>query len=53
MNFRDYLNNIKEETTSADIATVDTKLDMSKQNKCKRHRKFNCKICKNLFISVV
>lgn len=46
--FKDFFN---EETTSGDIATVDTKLDLrtpkhlSKGKKCKKHKKINCSIC--------
>lgn len=45
MNFKDFL---KEDTTSADIATVDTKLGQNKVtiNKiCKKHNILNCKEC--------
>lgn len=45
MKFKDFL---KEDTTSADIATVDTKLGQSKEtiNKaCKKHNILNCKEC--------
>lgn len=46
---------IKEETTSADIASVDTKLDLvkrepkhlSKGKRCKKHKELNCEICEN------
>lgn len=42
-------------TTSADIATVDNKLDMvrryekhaNKGKKCKKHKKYNCEICES------
>lgn len=52
-NFRKYLKDIAEETTSGDIATVDTKLDLTqryekhkcKGKKCKAHKKYNCIIC--------
>ena len=50
--FRDYLNtnNLDEETTSADIATVDNKLNISSKSKtvkrpCLIHGKINCKDC--------
>lgn len=45
MKFKDY---IKEETTSGDIATVDTKLNLVKKDtpkKCKKHNIENCKEC--------
>lgn len=48
MSFRKF---IQEETTSADIATVDTKLGMKrnvhdkKGKKCKEHKEVNCEIC--------
>lgn len=56
MNFKEFLKeflkDISEETTSSDIATVDTKLDLSKRpkhllkgKKCKLHKRINCKIC--------
>lgn len=35
MKFKKYLNDLSEETTSGDIATVDTKLDMVKRYKKK------------------
>jgi hypothetical protein len=50
--FKLFLNDIKEETTSADIATVDNKLDMVKRykhtdkgKKCKIHGRKNCQEC--------
>jgi|FLOH01.1.fsa_nt_gi hypothetical protein len=41
---------VQEETTSGDIATVDTKLEMKpikrpKGKKCKIHKRMNCKEC--------
>lgn len=52
MKYRKYLKTLGEETTSADIATVDTKLDMVKRQKhlekgkrCKKHKRLNCEIC--------
>jgi hypothetical protein len=56
MKFKKYLNDLSEETTSADIATVDTKLDMVKRHekhahkgkKCKIHKKYDCEICEDL-----
>jgi hypothetical protein len=53
MKYRKYLKSLEEETTSADIATVDTKLDMvarpqkhlQKGKKCKKHKVLNCEIC--------
>ena len=35
MSFKDFLEELKEETTSGDIATVDTKLDLVKRDKRK------------------
>jgi len=55
--FKSYLKklekDISEETTSADIATVDNKLDMVKRyekkgkkgKKCKAHGRVNCEEC--------
>lgn len=55
MKFKKYLKKLSEETTSADIATVDTKLDMVKRQKhlekgkkCKLHKKLNCQECAEL-----
>lgn len=52
MKFKKYLKGLAEETTSADIATVDTKLDMVKRpkhlekgKKCKKHKVLNCETC--------
>lgn len=53
MKFKKYLKGLAEETTTADIATVDNKLDMVKRyekhsqkgKKCKKHKVFNCTIC--------
>jgi hypothetical protein len=52
MKFKKYLKDLAEETTAADIAPVDTKLDMTRRNKhlekgkkCKQHKKLNCEIC--------
>lgn len=53
MKFKKYLKGLAEETTSADIATVDNKLDMvrryekhaEKGKKCKKHKHVNCPIC--------
>jgi hypothetical protein len=55
MKFKKYLRDLAEETTSADIATVDTKLDMVKRyekhsqkgKKCKKHKTVNCPICES------
>lgn len=50
-NFKEFLGNIGEETTSADIATVSSKLGMvrskhlHKGKKCKIHKTLNCDIC--------
>jgi hypothetical protein len=47
MKFKDFLKQLKEETTSGDIATVDTKLDMVKRSKkCKLHDEYDCEECK-------
>lgn len=56
MKFRKYLKGLAEETTTADIATVDNKLDMvrryekhaQKGKKCKKHKQLNCEICEEL-----
>lgn len=56
MKFGKYLKDLAEETTAADIATVDTKLDLVKRHekhahkgkKCKKHKKFNCEICEEM-----
>lgn len=53
MSFKKYLKDMAEETTAGDIATVSTKLDLSKKHqkhqckgkKCKTHKKINCIIC--------
>ena len=48
MKFKKFLKDIEEQTTSADIATVDTKLDMTKRKKgkkCKKHKQFDCEVC--------
>ena len=52
MSFKNYLKDLQEETTSGDIATVDTKLDMvrrpknlQKGKKCKKHGRVNCLEC--------
>jgi len=51
MGFKKFLDNLREETTSADIATVDTKLDMTRRKKgekgkkCKVHKRPNCQEC--------
>lgn len=55
MKYREYLTFLDEETTSADIATVDTKLDMVRRHekhkhkgkKCKKHKQYNCKVCES------
>jgi len=57
MKFKNYLKQLKEETTSADIATVDTKLDLVKRHekhalkgkKCKRHKRLNCEECEDAY----
>lgn len=55
MKFKKYLKDLAEETTTADIATVDTKLDMvrrqkhlEKGKKCKKHKVLNCEQCEDL-----
>ena len=56
MKFKKYLKTLGEETTSADIATVDTKLDLVKRHekhahkgkKCKKHKKYDCEICQEM-----
>jgi hypothetical protein len=52
--FKKFLKEIREETTSADIATVDTKLDLVKRpkhlekgKKCVKHKRLNCKECES------
>lgn len=58
MRFKNYIKTLREETTSADIATVDSKLDttrrdpkemkhLSKGKKCKLHKCLNCEHCEN------
>ena len=50
MKFKKFL---EEETTSADIATVDNKLGMKRNvhdkkcKKCKEHKEVNCEICED------
>mgnify|MGYP003960528081 CR=1 FL=1 len=58
--FRKLLNDIREETAAADIATVDTKLDtvkrpkhLEKGKKCKKHKTLNCETCQEELFSVV
>lgn len=43
---------LEEETVSGDIATVDSKLDLTRRNKhlskgkkCKKHKRVNCEAC--------
>jgi hypothetical protein len=55
MRFKNYLDDMREETTSGDIATVDIKLDLvrrqkhlDKGKKCKEHRIANCEDCEDL-----
>lgn len=48
-----------EEMTSVDVATVDTKLDLTRRHekhvnkgkKCKTHHDLNCKICEDKKLS--
>lgn len=57
MSFKNYLKKLAEEsagTTSADIATVDNKLDLvrrakhlEKGKKCQKHKRLNCKECED------
>lgn len=55
MRFKKYLKDLAEETTSADIATVDNKLDLvqrsdkrlNKGKRCKKHKRLNCEECLN------
>jgi hypothetical protein len=47
-NFKNFLKELSEETTSGDIATVTTKLDLVKRPKpCKKHNVIDCKECKD------
>jgi hypothetical protein len=55
MKFGKYLRKLAEETTAADIATVDTKLDMTRRQKhlekgkkCKKHKVLNCAECEDI-----
>lgn len=50
--FKLYLDELKEETVSGDIATVATKMDLVKRNKhlekgkkCAKHKRLNCVEC--------
>lgn len=50
MSFKKFLKDIQEETTSADIASVDNKLGskqkhLEKGKKCKKHKRLNCEAC--------
>lgn len=46
MRFKEFLKGLEEVTTSADIATVDTKLDMTRRPKpCKKHNVIDCELC--------
>lgn len=53
MKFKKYLAALAEETTSGDIASVDTKLDLVKRKekhlakgkRCKEHKLLNCEEC--------
>lgn len=50
--FKKFIKELREETASGDIATVDAKLDLVKRQKhlekgkkCKKHKRFNCLEC--------
>lgn len=50
--FKNFLARMSEETAAADIAAVDTKLDLIKRpkhlqkgKKCKTHKQFQCEEC--------
>lgn len=53
MKFKKFLTALAEETTSGDIASVDTKLDLVKRQdkhlakgkRCKEHKLLNCEEC--------
>jgi len=52
MKFKKFLDKLKEETTSGDIAGVDSKLDLIKRPKhlnkgkrCALHKELNCEEC--------
>ena len=53
MKFKKFLAALAEETTSGDIASVDTKLDLVKRQdkhlakgkRCKKHKLLNCEEC--------
>lgn len=53
MKFKKFLSALAEETTSGDIASVDTKLDLVKRSekhltkgkRCKEHKLLNCEAC--------
>ncbi len=53
MKFKKFLTALAEETTSGDIASVDTKLDLVKRQdkhlvkgkRCKKHKLLNCEEC--------
>lgn len=53
MKFKKFLTALAEETTSGDIASVDTKLDLVKRKdkhlakgkRCKEHKILNCEEC--------
>lgn len=52
MSFKKFLKNMQEETTTGDIAGVETKLGMTKRQKhldkgkkCKKHKVLNCESC--------
>jgi len=54
MSFKKFVKELKEETTSADITTVDNKLDFSRRDKhrskgkkCKSHKRLECRECKD------
>jgi hypothetical protein len=52
--FKKFIKEIQEDTSTADIATVPVKLDLVKRpkilekgKKCKMHKKLNCEICES------
>ena len=49
--FKLYLDEIREETSASDVASVDTKMDLrrnkhlEKGKKCQKHKRLNCSEC--------